>query len=244
MGFQECIRRAFSAGIQDSLNPYTASILLFFFIVLSLGIRTRKRLVTAGISFIASSAGTMFLIVAGALDRWLSLPGTEELARIFLFGIAGVLIGYGFLIFRGWILEKRNFGELIPMLPVFPRMQGLNGQGQETRLRGTIVSSILLGGFGAFIGSVWSQDYHLYVMYYFWVSGGQPALAARFFVLYSAAFVLPSAVVVCGAIVSANCLKGTNSVFKNMIPYIRIGTSAVFFSVGIGLIYLLLTTAV
>ena len=244
MGFHECIRRAISSGIQDSLNPYVASVLLFFFIVFSLGSRTRKRFVTAGISFIASSAVTMFLIVAGALDRWLGLPGTEALARIFLFGIAGVLIGYGFSIFRGWVLEKKNLREPMPISSVFPRMRGVDGQGQETRLRGTIVSSVLMGVWGAFIWSVGPQDYHLYVMYYFWVSGGQPALAARFFALYSAAFVLPSAVVVCGAVVGASCLKGTNVIFKNMIPYIRIGTSAVFFSVGIGLTYLLLTTAI
>ncbi len=242
MGFQECIRRAFSAGIQDSLNPYTASVLLFFLIVISSGSRTRKRFVTAGISFIASNAVTMFLIVAGALDQWLGLPGTEAFARICLFGIAGVLIGYGFLIFRGWILEKKSSCAPMPILPFFLRIRGVDGQGRESRLRGTIIASILLGVCGAFIRSVWPQDYHLYVMYYFWVSGGQPALSALFFALYSAAFVLSSAVVVCVTV--AACLKGTNSIFRSMIPYIRIGTSAVFFSVGIGLIYLLLTTAV
>lgn len=244
MGFQECIRRAFSAGIQDSLNPYTASVLLFFLIVLSSGSQTRKRLVTAGISFIASSAVTMFLIVTGALDWWLDLPGTEVFARICLFGIAGVLIGYGFLIFRGWILEKKNSRAPMQILPVFPGMRGVEGERQGIRLRGTIVAFVLMGIWGAFIGSIWPQDYHLYVMYYFWVSGGQPALSARFFALYSAAFVVPAAVVVCVAVADAACLKGTNPIFRCMIPYIRIGTSAVFFSVGIGLIYLLLTTVV
>ncbi len=243
MGFQECIQRAISAGIRDSLNPYVASVLLFFFIVLSFGSRTRRRLANAGISFIASSAVTMFLIVAGTMDLWLGLPGTESLARIFLFGIAGVLIGYGFLIFRGWVLEKRNLREPMPILPVFPRMRGVDGQEQETRLRGTILLSVLVGVWGAFIGSAWPQDYHLYVMYYFWVSGGQLGLSALFFAVYSAAFVLPS-VVVFGAVAGAGCLKRTNVIFKNMIPYLRIGTSAVFFSLGMGLVYLLLTTAV
>lgn len=234
----EYLRLALSAGFTDNANPYFwAGVVLLAVFLSYVGSSSRHVLILGG-AWTAAFFLTTFVFALGKLDSWLTHKSVDVTLHVLALGAAFLLIAEGVKIFRRWCRQKAG-GALTPALPVFLRGEA-GSQGKN--FVGVILVSVISGLFGSLLTSLEPKNYYLYVMYYFFLSGGNPRLTTSFFAFYSLApaFILACVVLAAGA---AAHFPKVKLLCVRALSVGRILLAAAALSTGMGLIYVLWTTA-
>ncbi len=234
MTLPDYIVSAVSFGLGDSFNPYMLSMVLGSVIFLAFIGNTLKRISLAGRFVIVAAFCGTFVQVWGTNGLWLEHPAAVRSIRFFSLGVAVVLLAVGYLLFQQWRHGKMNTSA--QPLPAFLREETASGQNA-----GVIFFSVLLGLLTVLVATLWPRNQYIYFINYSLFAGGNGLLAVFFFALYSASFVFFLSLA-CWLVFRIKGSAKLRNDFLRAISWVRISCSAVVVAVGMGLIYLFITT--
>lgn len=224
-------------GLRDSFNPYTLTITLLFIIYLRFIGTTQKRLTITGAFFLLSMGLVNFFCMTGFLDRVLAQQMILTTIRVFYFFIAVLLVWIAMINIQDWWQHKKDLQRNVNIVK-FPSW--LKEDNPAYQKKGHIFLSVFGGGLAAIFVSVWPQNYQFLVSAY--SDGGKNIWGIVSIVLvYSFAFTLPLIGVWLGILYLRRSLEFQNQIRKHL-SMLKMAFSAVFLSVGIGLLILVFYT--
>jgi hypothetical protein len=245
MDFGSHIVTPVSLGLKDSLNPYAISVGMMFLMLLAGAGLTARRIIRIGIPFILIFPAIIFMGMFGGFDIWLEWAFVQNFLWFLSLGVAVLFFGVGSRIFRDWwkVAYQSADEKAAVRIPVFLKADcdaaddGLHGQEKGQERIGIIFLSVILGVFGALWNSLWPPEYYVYVMYSSIVSSGIPGLAVLFFALYSLGYI-SFFVLIWLTVLFTHRSKIVVKFLVDRISIVRAASSAVFISLGFGLVYL------
>ncbi|OGX39454.1 MAG: hypothetical protein A3G91_03965 [Omnitrophica WOR_2 bacterium RIFCSPLOWO2_12_FULL_50_9] len=242
----EYVLLAIALGINDSLNPYGLSIVLLFLIFLSFYGCAPGHVIISGLFLTLSLSLMIFLSIVRGYDIWLESAVMNTAVRILSLGMAAVLGGFGFISFSEWWRGKKDSragGAGVNRLPVFlgayPAHNAVpcSRRGVLREFVSLIIVSVLLGTLGTVLGSLWPKSQHLYLSYYSLMTAGRPQAVILFLGFYSLASAF-CVVVVWLVVLSISYSERIKGILIKAVSFVRITSSAVLLSMGLGLLYL------
>ncbi len=237
---------AIALGINDSLNPYGLSIVLLFLVFLSFYGRAPGHVIISGLFLALSLSLVTFISIVRGYDIWLESAAVNTVVRILSWGMAAVFVWLGFMSFSDWWRGKKDGragSAEINHLPVFlgacPAHHAVScsGRGVLRDFVGLMIISVLLGTLGTVLGSLWPKSQHLYLSYYSLVTAGRPQATVLFLGFYSLASAF-CVVVMWLVVLSISYSERMKGILIKAVSFVRITSSAVLLSMGLGLLYL------
>lgn len=237
---------AIALGINDSLNPYGFSIVLIFLIFLSFYGCTPGQVTVSGLSLTLSLSLATFLSIVRGYDIWLESAVVNTAVRLLSLGVAAVLGGFGLMSFSEWWRGKKDSRASsagVNRLPVFlgayPAHNAVpcSKRGVLKESVSLIIISVLLGTLGTILGSLWPKSQDFYLSYYFLMTAGRLQATILFLGFYSLASAF-CVVVVWLVVLSISYSEKMKGIFIKAVSFVRMASSAVLLSMGLGLLYL------
>ncbi len=223
---------AFSVGIKDGFNPCSLVSILLFYMLLSRVGHTRKHIWVAGSFFILASLIVTFLSVLGGYDEALNFPGVSKGIRIIYVVLGGILSVKGIEHFLDWMRFKqgKDTQRFILKLPVFARqLEGV----KKPNIFFLIFSSAFYGWFATLLGLIYPKNEYVFILFSHMMAGENKRFALASLGFYSLFFILP----LVGVWWMVMRMKG-NEKSDNFVSKLKIVSSAIFLSVGLGILYL------
>ncbi len=246
----ENILLAMAFGINDSLSPYSLSVVLLFLNLIYFCGHARGPVILGGLLFIFSLSSTTFLSLLSGYDLWLESDEVNTVVRILSLGVGAVFVWRGLVIFMDWWRCKKNnhaadatgINRLPAFLEVCPAPAADNALPSPRRrsIRGTLILiliAVLLGTTGTVLCSLWAKSRYFYLTYYSLLTAGRSRASVLFLGIYCLAFAF-SAVVAWVLVLSISYSEKAKRVLAKSVSLVLVASSAVSFSLGMGLIYL------
>ena len=235
MTFMDYLIAAIAFGVNGSFNPYMLSMVLCFLVFLAVIGDTPRRINLAGKFTTTAVFLSTFLLSWGGNALGLENPAVTRVIDFLSLGAAGFLMVIGYVLFRQWLHGKARAAA--PPLPLFLA----ENTNTAKKNAGIIFFSVILGLVTVLLGSLWPKDQTVYILYYFLFASGNALLSALFFALYGLAFALPL-LMVFGVIYGIKRLTKLRNDVVSVISWMRVCFSSIFIAVGLGLVYLFITT--
>ena len=228
-------------GFTDSINPCALTTIAFFVIVLLFFLNYRKVMLVFGGSFILGVLGTIFFLTMGWGDPVRSSAVFFLMCRIIYLIVALIALGLGTLSLRDWWFYKKTKSKnsLAMKFPVISKRLDQMLFNLSSDWKSTLwfpLVCIAAGILTAFLMSIYPEQTYISMTVYTLNVQQQPIVSILSLFLYSLCFIFPlvfSFVFVILSLQSKSFLTLTQRYWAG----IKIICSAVFFAVGLGLMY-------
>lgn len=231
-------------GFTDSINPCALTTIVFFVIFLSFFANHRKGMVVFGGCFILGVLGTIFLLTMGIADPIRSSPVFFLACRIIYIVIALIALGLGIVNLRDWwILKKRKStgpsgGKFSAIFQRFNQALLKILADWKNALWFSLVC-VLAGILSAFVMSICPEQTYISMTVYTLNVQQQSMKAVMSLFLYSLCFIFPLLFLLMFVYLSSQS-KSFLAIAARYGATIKIICSAIFFAIGLGLIYIFL----
>jgi hypothetical protein len=195
-GIQERFRKfgslvVFIAGLVDGINPCAFATIVFFLSFMALIGRSRREIMTTGITFIAV-VFVIYLFIGIFLYRIVGMKFLSSIRYILYYAIAAFAFILGIISIIDAVMIARGKTErMLLKLPKVIRRRMERTIVRESKLRNYIASAVISAAVVSFLE--FSCTGQVYVPTIFFVSGlsGFRSRALWFLILYNIAFVIP-----------------------------------------------------
>lgn len=231
-------------GLTDSINPCALTTIVFFVISLFFFVNHRKGMVVFGGCFILGVMGTIFLLTMGLADPVRSSPIFFLACRIIYLVIALIAVGLGVLNLRDWwVYKKRKSADSAGMKfsVISKRLDQLLAK-ISSDWKNALWFPFVCGAVGiltAFVMSIYPEQTYISMTVYTLNVQQQSMNAIMSLFLYSLCFVFPLVFLFVFILLSSQS-KFFLTIAARYRPMIKMGCSAVFFAIGLGLLHVFL----
>lgn len=230
------VATALALGSRDGINLFSLSITLTFLSFLIHRARSSRAVLSYGFIALAAQFVMTVLLVHGRFDFLMSKEQVVDWIKMFYWFYAAAIVLIGGVYFRDWWLHRS--GQL-DKLTIKSRTE----KTQQTSRGGVILRETLKGFvpalyaiFVVVLGSIATQDYTVFMMIVKYSRAGDDIwLARKVAYTYSASFMFPTLV----AFLLAYCYHSSEklkSKLSDSISMVKVVCSAVYLSVGVGLL--------
>lgn len=230
-------------GLQDAINPCGLASFIIFITFLSVIAKTRKRLIGCGLVVILIAGAVKALFVLGGFDELLQETFVFDMIRWMYAGLAVIFIICGIGHFKDWLVYKKSqkIESFIFKIPSYLK-ESFSGsiKKQNTRIKniffiiGLFLLSAVIGFFMAIMESVLGHDYALFIDLF--KQGHTKFSLILTLILFSASSWILMIVALVGMLWVFSSRK-VQTVFLEWISLWKIILSAIYLSVGWGLLY-------
>lgn len=238
----------FFAGLQDSTNPCALTTLVIFAIFIFYFGDTRRKIFWLGLGFILATFNTWLAIIMGRFDQILVLPAVSQILKVIYLTIAMVFIALAYLNLKDWwsFLKTKDIHSMKIKLPLtverlynYSKTKIVNPlpSAKKTSKMKMFFSAYIAGFLLTFLGSMWPPHQNVLLILYSFGLQGNLSEALFITALYGLAFVLPLII----AFILLWRFGGVPGIVSNgdrLISRIKIISSAVLLSMGLGIIYI------
>lgn len=238
---------AFTLGLKEGINPYALVTLLLFCALLSFFGRTSRNVYLFGSIFLISLFTTNFILNIGALDRYLSKLFVYRILEFGNLAFGFLLLIFGFRQLYDWfkLIRSPKQSKQNTSIPFFLKhqsddlnlMEVKNGRISKIKFRTLPITALLTGFLLTVFSSVWGQNYYIFLMFSRMIATEEGLIKFLPFVCYSIAYCLPLFLSWLAILIVMRSKK-TRMFLSKSISIIRIGTSAIHLSLGIGILWL------
>ncbi|VAX35428.1 hypothetical protein MNBD_UNCLBAC01-627 [hydrothermal vent metagenome] len=230
----------FVLGLEAAINPLALTTFLLFYRYLADVGKTKKLIIFAGLFFILAVFLVCFLSTIGFGDYIFRQSIILMTVRGIYLSIASVLITFGFLNFIDWRLywQSQDIKSCRLKAPVFwgEEQKSVKSAKAFFNILYRIFISFIVGAVLMLLVLVWPQDEQIFVIFSSVVAKTESKFAILLLVVYSVAFVLPL-VCVWVMVLWVAFNQKAQTLLEKFVSQRKIIFSAIFFSVGLGLMY-------
>ena len=232
-------------GIKNSVNPCALTTILVFQLFIRQFGYNRSIVLRSGAIFITTVLAIYVLLTFGFLDQFLGQMAVQNSIFITYWVLSIMFIVVGGIHFVDWIRfqKSNNLNSFIIRVPDFLTQKDTNTAvvGEHKNLSDKIFlgSTVILAIVLALLASLWPQDSYIYISSYYLASRGKQILGLLSFVFYGLGYVAPLLVIWSTIFYITRSQKRIEHLLKS-VSLIKIILSALFISVGAGLIYFFL----
>ncbi len=228
-------------GFTDSINPCALTTIVFFVILLSFFVNHRKVMVVFGGCFILGVLGMIFLLTMGFEDPIRSSPIFFLVCRIIYLVIALVAVGLGIMNLRDWWFYKRkkptdSIGMKFPVISQRLDQMIVKISSDWKNALWFPFACVLAGILSAFVMSIYPEQTYISMAVYTMNVQQQSMNAIMSLFLYSLCFVFPLVFSFIFIVLSSQS-KDFLTIVGRYRSAIKMICSAVFFAIGLGLMY-------
>ncbi len=225
----------FIAGLVDGVNPCAFATIVFFLSFMALIGRSRREILTTGITFI-TVIFIIYLLIGIFLYRIVGMAFLSAIRYILYYTIAALAFVLGIIsIIDALLIARGKTKRMFLKLPKVIRRRMEKTIVKESKLRNYIVSAAISAAVVSFLE--FSCTGQVYIPTIFFVSGtsGLRFRALWFLVLYNIAFIIPLIILFLLAAFGLSSEK-LYTFMRRRTLLLKIATAIIFIALAVGLI--------
>ena len=239
------LAKAYIYGLMEGFNPYGLVLGLYFVIYLAFVGRTFFNVIMNGFIFLVSIAIFYGFMAAGIFDL---LILRQEIINIFQYVclcVGCLYLIFGLLNLYDWsrLRKMSDTSRLLVGVPSFLRVGGVSRDRAPEVLKHfqqavIIFVGHLLGWLLVLSQTIWPVDTYIYRLFFIFLSEGLHRFSTLFFGFYGLGYVFFLTLIWLGVCWVSQNKRGQLTRDNRFLSFFKIITSALFISVGIGVIYI------